>query len=496
PIKTETFETICGFCSVGCTLTFHHRGGYIMKVTGANGMVNTDGNLCMYGKFGYRKFNSTSRLTKPLKKVNDKFVEISFDEAYRMISDQIKKVKPEQNAFFAGASLTNEEQYLVQKFARAAAKNNNIGSFHYMNGDSAFAIDSLANFNFDSIKNTNHVYLLASQINRNNPVLGYMLNAAKKPITVISTKESNLADRANEFIQIQSYYHFVKAVNHYLLTHDKQNMIFIGDHCDNFGKYDSELLLANFADLCKTAGTSQTEVERFANEFNNDFGALLVFAENEVSNATAQEIFNLMLITGKLGKTNGGLIALKQKNNSHGLIDMGVRPETSIGMQSITNPELVSKLRTKWKVDEIPANTLNVEQAFSNGDFKNIIIFGEDPVGTATHKHNVKENLKKAEFIVVQDSFMSETAEMANLVLPASFWFETGGSFTNSNHMVQTFSEGLKPKVEHTTVDQLLALLKQFNINGCKDVYDVQTEILSLLPQTDGHPDSLSLGVG
>jgi len=486
PVKTETFETICGFCSVGCTLTFHHRGGYIMKVTGANGMVNADGNLCMYGKFGYRKFNSTSRLTKPLKKVNDKFVEISFDEAYRMISDQIKKVKPEQNAFFAGASLTNEEQYLVQKFARAAAKTNNIGSLHYMNGDSAFAIDSLANFNFDSIKNTNHIYLLASQINRNNPVLGYMLNAAKKPITVISTKENNLADRANEFIQIQSYYHFVKAVNHYLLAHDKQNMIFIGDHCDNFGKYDSELLLANFADLCKTAGTSQTEVERFANEFNNDFGALLVFAENEVSNATAQEIFNLMFITGKLGKTNGGLIALKQKNNSHGLIDMGVRPETGIGMQSITNPELVSKLRTKWKVDEIPANTLNIEQAFSNGDFKNIVIFGEDPVGTAIHKHNVKENLKKAEFIVVQDSFMSETAEMANLVLPASFWFETGGSFTNSNHMVQSFREGLTPKVEQTTVDQLLALLKQFNINGCKDVYDVQTEILSLLPQPDG----------
>jgi len=94
--------------------------------------------------------------------------------------------------------------------------------------------------------------------------------------------------------------------------------------------------------------------------------------------------------------------------------------------------------------------------------------------------------LKKAEFIVVQDSFMSETAEMANLVLPASFWFETGGSFTNSNHMVQSFREGLTPKVEQTTVDQLLALLKQFNINGCKDVYDVQTEILSLLPQTDG----------
>lgn len=485
PVKTETFETVCGYCSVGCTLTFHHRSGFLMKVTGANGLVNTDGNLCMYGKFGYRKFNSTNRLTKPLKKVNDKFVEITFEEAYKIVAEQIKKVKPSQNAFFAGASLTNEEQYLVQKFARAAAKTNNVGSFHYMSGDSAFAIDSVSNFSFDSIKNANHIYLFASEINRNNPVLGYIINSAKKPITVISSKKSNLTDRASEFIQTESYYHFIKAVNHYLLANDKQNMIFIGDHCENFGKYDSDLLLEDYSNLCKTAGVSHSTIGKFANEFNNDFGALMIFGESEVSNSTAQEIINLMLITGKLGKSNGGLIALKQKNNSHGLIDMGVRPSTGIGMQEISNPELISKLKAKWGVDSIPVDHSNLEQGFTNGEFKNLFIFGEDPIGTAIHKIAIKENIKKADFIVVQDSFMSETAEMANLILPASLWFETGGSFTNSNHIVQSFQQELPAKVEQTSVDQLISLLKQFDINGCKDVYEVQTEILSLLPQVD-----------
>ncbi|HDP74753.1 MAG TPA: 4Fe-4S dicluster domain-containing protein, partial [Bacteroidales bacterium] len=165
PVKTDKFETICGYCSVGCTLTFHHKGGYLMRVTGANGQVNTDANLCMYGKFGYRDFNSINRLTKPLKREGDKFVEISYDEAFDLIIEKIKAVQPDANAFFAGAILTNEEQYLVQKLARAGAKTNNIGSFHYLGTGQGFDIDSTQNAMFADIDKANHIYLFATQIN-------------------------------------------------------------------------------------------------------------------------------------------------------------------------------------------------------------------------------------------------------------------------------------------------------------------------------------------
>ena len=89
PVKLEKFETICGYCSVGCKLTFHHRDGFVMKVTGAEGMVNKDGNLCMYGKFGYRFINDKSRITKPLLKVNGGFEEISFEKAFEIITGSI-----------------------------------------------------------------------------------------------------------------------------------------------------------------------------------------------------------------------------------------------------------------------------------------------------------------------------------------------------------------------------------------------------------------------
>lgn len=485
PVKTDKFETICGYCSVGCTLNFHHKSGYLMRVTGANGQVNTDANLCMYGKFGYREFNSINRLTKPLKKEGDKFVEISYQEAFDIITQKIKSVAPDANAFFAGAILTNEEQYLVQKLARTGAKTNNVGSFHYLGTGNGFTSDSIQSSMFGDISKANHIYLFATQINRYNAVAGYMVNASKKPVTVIAKEESNLSNRSKEFIKVDSYYHFIKAVNHYLLSGNKQNMVFIGDHCEGFGAYSANLLLEDYANLCEQAGCERSVIERFADEFNNDYGALLIFAEAEVSDNTAAEIMNLMLITGKLGKTAGGLIALKPKNNSHGLSDMGLNPNWGLGLQDITNQEFADKFKRKWGVESLPSKKYNLVELLEKGSLTNILIVGEDPIGTAKHKAAVKDYLQKVRFKVVIDAFLTETAQIADIILPASLWFESGGSFTNTNHTIQQFEVGVKPKVELTTADLLTKLLNRFGVNSPTDIYDIQTEILSLLPQTE-----------
>lgn len=484
PVKTEKFETICGYCSVGCTLTFHHKGEYLMRVTGASGQVNSDTNLCMYGKFGYREFNSNNRLTKPLKKDGNKFVEISYNEALNIITERIKSVEPDANAYFAGAILTNEEQYLVQKLARAGAKTNNVGSFHYLGTGAGFTFDTTQNAMFGDINKANHIYLFATQINRYNAVAGYMVNASKKPVTVIAKKETNLSDRAKEFIKIDSYYHFIKAANHYLLSNNKQNMVFIGDHCEGFGAYSANLLEEDYNNLCQQSGCERNAIERFADEFNNDYGALLIFAEAEVSDNTATEIMNLMLITGKLGKSTGGLIALKPKNNSHGIIDMGVNPNWCVGLQELTNQTFTKKLKTKWGIDNLPDKFNSLHELLENGSISNILIVGEDPIGTAKYKEAMKELLQKVKFKVIIDAFLTETAQMADIVIPASFWFESGGSFTNTNHTIQQFEAALKPKVELTTAQFLSALLQKLGVTSPTDIYDIQTEIISLLPQT------------
>jgi len=262
-------------------------------------------------------------------------------------------------------------------------------------------------------------------------------------------------------------------------------MVFIGDHCEGFGAYSANLQMEDYANLCEQAGCERSIIERFADEFNNDYGALLIFAEAEVSDNTAAEIMNLMLITGKLGKTSGGLIALKPKNNSHGLIDMGINPGWGVGLQEITDREFAGKIIQKWGVDSLPSQKYNLVELLEMGSLSNILIVGEDPIGTAKHKAAVKEYLQKVNFKVVIDAFLTETAQMADLVLPASLWFESGGSFTNSNHTIQQFDAGLKPKVEQTTADLLTRLLNRCGVNSPTDIYDIQTEILSLLPQAN-----------
>jgi formate dehydrogenase major subunit len=486
PVKMETFETICTYCSVGCKLTFHHRGGYIMKVTGAEGMVNSDGNLCMYGKFGYRIFNRADRILKPLVKENGTFREISWENAFKLIEGKIKSVEPNKNAFFAGARLTNEEQYLVQKFARAAVGTNNVNSFQYIHGASGYADISKHNVPFNKIDGASKVFIVGSEIDRFNPVVGYMVNSKKIPFDVISTKAiPSLKRKSEQFIQIQSYYHFVRAVNHYLIANNLQNNLFINDNCQGFEEYKKNLLAENYTELCKKSCESNGKyLEEFALRFNNEISAILIFSEREVSQQTALELKNLALITGKLGKTSSGIIALKEKNNSHGLFDMGVRPKTGVGLQELSSKEFQHLLKSKWGVKQLPdSDDKCFTERFFDGDFINLFIFGEDPVGCSTGTDKLNKVFKNAEFIVVQDAFMTETAKLANLILPASFWFETGGSFTNTQHMIQEFGVGLKSKVEKTSLQQLIYLLNAFGKNGLADPEDVRAEAFSLLPK-------------
>jgi formate dehydrogenase major subunit len=489
PVKLDTFDTICGYCSVGCKLTFHHRAGYVMKVTGAEGMVNKDGNLCMYGKFGYRFINDKSRITKPLHKVNGKFEEITFDKAYELIVNKIKSVKPDQNGFFAGAGLTNEEQYLIQKIARVGAKTNNVSSFHYMGGAKGYATDSLKNVPFSEINGASKIFLIGSEINRDNPVVGYMINSTKKPFEVISINpKSTLKHKASTFNTVKSYYHFIKAVNYYLIYNGKQNSMFIKDNCNGYEAYKKNLLSVKYKELCTEACYSDCDcdcacVPDFAESFNNELNAVLIFSEKEVGPDTAREIMNLAMITGKLGKTSSGIIALKQKNNSHGLFDMGIRPKTGVGLQDIYNPEFISKIESKWGINAFPKVVEEcLTERFEKGELKNLFIFGEDPIGCAKDKDSIESIFSKSNFIVVQDVFMSDTAKKADLILPASLWFESGGTFTNSQKMIQTFESGLKSKVEVTSLEQLIKLLAIFGSNGLNDIHDVNSEALSLLP--------------
>ncbi len=494
PVRLSQAETICNYCSIGCTISLDHKSQFVMHVSGVEGQVNTDGNLCRFPKFGYHYLNDKTRITKPLMKINGRFEEVSFKKAYDTIAQHIKAVKADENVFFAGARLTNEEMYLIQKLARAGAKTNNVTNFHYLKrmGSGGYRNNATANTPFSQLKDAGKIYLIGSEINQDNAVLGftiYNLQSQKGiPVEMITTRtDSSMAHKVDEMMVIKSYYHFIRAVNYYLVANNFHNGLFIRDHCEGFEEYKAELLKENFMDLVNKAGVPiMDEVIEFAKRYNNEPNAIIVYSEKELSSNSCTALFHLAMITGKLGKTGSGLISLKEKNNSQGLLDMGICRNHGVGGVSLKDEASKLKIRKAWKMDKFPeVNPTDIYTGLEDGNLKNLFIFGEDPLGCAGHKVQTAGWLSIADFVVVQDYFMTETAQHAHLVLPASFPVESGGSYTNTQKVIQGFEAQFKLSTEKTSLEQLADLLRAQGIEQSADHHEVMEEIVSLLPKGD-----------
>jgi len=486
PVKTEKVKSICNYCSIGCEIELNHKNGFVMRVTGSQGRINQNGNICKYPKFGYNYLNRTDRITKPYLKENGEFREITYNEAYRIIREKVSAVNPDENAFFAGARLTNEELYLIQKFARGAVKTNNITSFHYLNRGKGYINNSTSNVPFDQLAGASRIYLIGSEINMDNAVAGFMINKLHKkagiPVELVTVHEnSKMKHKVDQVTTISSYYYFIKAVNYYLVANNFHNGMFLGDNCEGFNEYREKLLKENFVELVEKSGVPfMDQIVEFAKNYNKEMNAVIVFSEKEISSHTAVELFNLALITGKLGKTSSGLLSLKEKNNSQGLFDMGICPSLCVGSRSAGSSDFIALMENRWGVNGL-SDRVN-ESLFhllESGTLKNIFIFGEDPMGCAINKVQVSGWLSVADFVVVQDYFITETTKRANLVLPASLPFETGGSFTNTQKVIQEFGQAYKSSIERESYQQINDLIGLYNIKTSNTPEDIRMEAFS-----------------
>lgn len=456
PVRLEEKTTICHYCSVGCTLSIHSRDGYVWKTTGVPGQINTSGNICKYPRFGYTLFNQPNRIKTPLIRQGEVWQEISYDQAINLIKQQVGSVAPEKNAVFAGARLTNEELLLIRKWALEGLKTPYLHSFHYLGRGDGYDRDKGLETPFDQIKEAESIILFANEIHESHAVIGFEINQNHRnreiPVTQITVYESSKLDhKVDQTIRIESYYHFLKAVIHFLLANRMENERYLNDHTEDFEAYRDEVLNGPYDEWVRQAGFENDKViRRFAKQYNETARSLIIYSETEASGNEIQELWNLAMITGKLGKIGSGIMGLREKNNAQGLIDLT--------LQSSEPDDVLKQLM--------------------DGSLENLFIFGEDPMGCATNRDDVEYWLTQPGFVVVQDYFLTETCEKANLILPASFPAEMQGSFTNTQRVIQEFQPALPGAIDQDALETLSKLLKAFGMNEQRDSASIRTELM------------------
>ena len=494
PLKLEPIETIDMFGSEGYEVNLMHHRGQFYKASPRRGEINRLNYINRRTFFGYKLFNHPGRITAPWLKTVDGFKEISFEEAYAIIHDKIKSVDPDENAFFGGARLTNEELYLIQKLARAGAKTNNVSSFHYMGRGDGYFHNSNENASYCDIRGASKIFVAGGELHHDHPVINHLIFNTKRKenielVHITTLKNSRFSQKADQVIEIKNYFYFIQAVNRWLLANNLQNSLFIKDRTEGFDQYKTALLDSDFDKLLELAGTNNETVAAFAKAYNEEMNAVMIFQEKALSANASMAMHNLAMITGKLGKTANGLIALKEKNNAHGIFDMGVCHKIGVGAESILDEDLQYRMQFKWKTEKLPFTINSVYKHFRGGKIKNAFIFGEDPVGCALDAEDIKQQFSRIDFVVVQDLWMSDTARTADLVLPASMPWEFGGSYTNSQRKIQQIEKQLEVGIKDNSFVQLVKLLEKLGVNGIQTPSQAIEEAIGLLPRRGDYKD-------
>ncbi|MBZ0242489.1 MAG: molybdopterin-dependent oxidoreductase, partial [Bacteroidales bacterium] len=287
-LPLETIETIDMFGSEGYEVSLMHHRGQFYKAESRIGEINKEGYINRRILFGYKLFNNPNRITKPWLKTKEGFKEISFEEAYELIYNKFKAVEPDENAFFGGARLTNEELYMIQKLARAGFKTNNISSFHYLGRGDGYFHNSNENASYCDIRGASKIFVAGGNLHHDHPVINHLIFNTKfkeciEVVHLTHLRNSSFGKKADQRIEIDNYFHFIQAVNRYLIANKLQNELFINDRTEGFETYKKALLVADYAEMLQAAGTDEETVAAFANDYNKDMNALLIFQEKALS---------------------------------------------------------------------------------------------------------------------------------------------------------------------------------------------------------------------
>jgi formate dehydrogenase alpha subunit len=524
-VKAST-ETTCPFCGCGCSIRLEVKDNQVVRVVpGSEDSVNR-GALCVKGSYGCDFVNSPDRLTKPLVRKGDTFEEMSWEEALDQVAAGLQRVKDERGpsalAVLGSSKCTNEDNYVLQRFTRTVLGTNNIdnGARLYSSASraglgSSLGFSGTTNYLSD-LEQTDLVLVVGADPDCSAPVVSYAIKRAVKQrgvtLLLIDPRQTRLSLFAHLWLrpEVGTDVALLNGLAKVIIDEGLLDEEFVTRRTDNFEAFDESLKRYSLKYVEKITSLKGQEIRDAARLYAKASRAAIVYGTGITQHATGTNgvaaLANLALLTGNVGRKGGGIYALQRASNGQGACDMGALPRFLPGYQSVTDAQVREGFEKRWGAGlpaEAGLTTLETMEQVKGGKIKGMYIVGENPVLSFPNSRLITEILTSLDFLVVQDMFLTETARLANVVLPAASFAEKEGTCTNFEGRIARVRKAIEAIGESLPDWEIVVRLagRMGHSLPFSSLQDVTSEIEELVPSYETYmsaekQDDLAYGEG
>ena len=505
--ELEKITTICPYCGVGCMIDYYVKNNRIIYARGSPQGINR-GDDCLKGRFGWQFVHREDRLKRPLIRKNGELVEVSWDEALEYIANRLRDIRDRYGADsiagLSSAKCTNEENYLFQKFMRSVIGTNNVDHCARLCHASTvvglfkvFGSGAMTN-SIDDLMKAEVFFVIGSNTTHAHPVMGTLIKRAVRngaKLIVADPRDIELTNYATLHLRHKpgTDIALINGMMNVIIRYNLWDEKFVRERTEGFEelkrvveKYTPELVE-------EITGVPRDDIIKAAILYATHRSAIIYamgITQHIAGTGNVATLANLALLTGNVGKEGTGVNPLRGQNNVQGAGDMGALPNLLPGYVPLDSPE-VERFEEEWG-KEIPRKAgltvVEMMKAIREGRIKAMYIMGENPAVSDPDQRHVVESLKSLEFLVVQDLFMNETTQYADVILPAASPLEKKGTFTNTERRVQLLRKVVEPpgeaKPDWWIIKELANRMgAKWEYNSPRDIFE---EIRRVVPQYAG----------
>ena len=462
----RTVSTTCPYCGVGCGINAKvDENERIIEVTDDPDNQSSLGMLCVKGRFGFTFVHHEDRLKTPLIRRDGELQPASWDEALDYVADRLSEYRGDAFGTLCSAKATNEDGYLQQKFSRLVMQSNNIDHCtrlcHSPSVEAMLtSLGSGATSNsYIDYEEAGCLVIIGSDANSNHPVAASRMRRAVvergAKLVIINPRRIDMCDYADLWLRPRpgTDVALLNAMAKVVLDEGLADEDFINDRTEDFESWREVVDKYDLQRAEEITGVPAKDIAEAARMYAKPpfSGSCLIWGmgitQHTMGTANAHGLLNLSFVTGQLGKPGNGISPLRGQNNVQGCGDAGCIPNAFPGYQSVSDN--VAKFESGWGNHALPPDPglviTDMVEAAREGRMKAMYVTGENPLLSEPDLKHAEEAFKNLEFLVVQDIFMHETAEIADVVLPATSFAEKDGTFTNSERRVQRVRKAVEP---------------------------------------------------